>query len=422
MEILLTGVGAALLSENYSWLASGTLLADIPNFDGVQNAGDVFDRLLSPNPDPDTIPKALQTLWVIAMKGNMYRLVCLLGLFIGVVGVGFWCVKFYKTLEEGGIRPAMNDLILPLLLVILLSNGGEKLRDLTIYTRDMMSNINYNMNKVVDNEVSLQSAIRMISSADTVIAMVDNLYNECKKEVDISKFNTCVQKRQQDANSMIDVFGGKWPTGKMQEGNGAKWQEYKRKWIAFEKNYASNRFKVKDLVTAQSGTTDTLDISSVSLYDDQSTDQLRRVILSLRGAFLYMVEVMMLVTGLIGPVFVALSIFPFGHKPFLSWGISFLSLGFCKICFTLISGLSAIAMVYSGPDNVDMLVAAIVLGLLAPVLSFSIASGSGFSALSTISYSAQGFKINTGISSYNPSTGQGNPTVAPNSQPVVSGK
>jgi hypothetical protein len=52
-------------------------------------------------------------------------------------------------------------------------------------------------------------------------------------------------------------------------------------------------------------------------------------------------------------------------------------------------------------------VTAIVLGLLAPVLAFSIASGSGLSALNTIGYSSQSFGINTGISMFNPSTGQG---------------
>jgi hypothetical protein len=60
------------------------------------------------------------------------------------------------------------------------------------------------------------------------------------------------------------------------------------------------------------------------------------------------------------------------------------------------------AMVLSRPNNIDMLVALIVLGLLAPVLAFSIASGTGISALSTISYSAQPFKIGTGITPYSP--------------------
>jgi ABC-type transport system involved in cytochrome c biogenesis permease component len=116
---------------------------------------------------------------------------------------------------------------------------------------------------------------------------------------------------------------------------------------------------------------------------------------------------MMLVVGLMGPVPMALSMFPIGNKAIMTWLTTFLSLGFCKICFTLISGLSSLAMVYSEPNNVDMLVASMILGLLAPVLSFSVASGVGFSALSNISYSGQGFKMDSGIGLYNSGSGQG---------------
>jgi hypothetical protein len=86
-------------------------------------------------------------------------------------------------------------------------------------------------------------------------------------------------------------------------------------------------------------------------------------------------------------------------------GASFLSLGFCKICYSLISGLSALAMVYAGPETVDMLVASLILGLFAPVLSFGIASGSGIGILNTISYSSSTFGVNLGLSSYNPAVG-----------------
>ena len=65
-------------------------------------------------------------------------------------------------------------------------------------------------------------------------------------------------------------------------------------------------------------------------------------------------------------------------------------------------------MVLAEPGNVDMLVSVIVLGLLAPVLAFSIASGSGLSALSTISYSTSSFGIRTGITPYNPDTAANN--------------
>jgi hypothetical protein len=59
-------------------------------------------------------------------------------------------------------------------------------------------------------------------------------------------------------------------------------------------------------------------------------------------------------------------------------------------------------MVYAGPETVDMLVASLILGLFAPVLSFGIASGSGIGILNTISYSSSTFGVNLGLSSYNP--------------------
>jgi hypothetical protein len=72
----------------------------------------------------------------------------------------------------------------------------------------------------------------------------------------------------------------------------------------------------------------------------------------------------------------------------------------------LFSGLSAIAFVCAGPDNADMTVVAVVLGLLAPVLSFSIASGSGLSALSNVAQISQNFGLNTGAAYYVPGQGQ----------------
>jgi hypothetical protein len=77
-----------------------------------------------------------------------------------------------------------------------------------------------------------------------------------------------------------------------------------------------------------------------------------------------------------------------------------MTISFCKICYTLISGLLAITMVYAGPEGSDMTISSVVLGLLSPVLSFVIASNSGFSALSTVTHTAQSFGLNAGMSSY----------------------
>ena len=122
----------------------------------------------------------------------------------------------------------------------------------------------------------------------------------------------------------------------------------------------------------------------------------------------------MLVTALVGPVFLSLILFPGGTRPLMTWGVSFLTLGFCKICFSLISGLSSMAIVLAGPNNVDMMVTAVVLGLLAPVLAISVATGSGLATLSNVTQSAQGFGFNSGVGFYNLDSAKKNPS-SPNS-------
>jgi hypothetical protein len=65
-----------------------------------------------------------------------------------------------------------------------------------------------------------------------------------------------------------------------------------------------------------------------------------------------------------------------------------------------------------------MLVTSIVLGLLAPALAISVASGSGLATLSSVTQSAQGFGFNSGVGFYNIGGGQGSPS-SPNSSRKV---
>jgi hypothetical protein len=48
-----------------------------------------------------------------------------------------------------------------------------------------------------------------------------------------------------------------------------------------------------------------------------------------------------------------------------------------------------------------------VLGLLAPVLAISVATGSGLATLSNVTQSAQGFGFNSGVGFYNLGRGNG---------------
>jgi hypothetical protein len=383
------------------------------------------------------IPKALDEIWNIAMRGNMYKLTCSFGLLIAVIGVGFWCLKFYKALQEGTLQPAVNEMVFPLIIVIMLSNGGNNMRNVTMTVRDMLNGVNRSANTAIDADVSIKTALSILTGSNAAIAKASTLISSCDNVVADDNYTSCLARQAAVANVIIRQITKDWPPNDPNSSTTNKnpfWRNAIRSREAALKRYPvtaaeeSRRTRATSPSSAPSSSpspnpsaspspssspspspsssspSTTIPIVNsgsgelpvFSLARNADISGFEHIVSSFATSFLYIVEVLMLITGLVGPVFLGLSMFPVPTKPVIAWGVSFLSLGFCKICFTLISGLSAIAMVYAGFDQ-DMLVASIVLGLLAPVLSFGIASGSGLNALSSIGMISQNFGMNAGV-------------------------
>jgi hypothetical protein len=272
------------------------------------------------------------------------------------------------------------------------------MKDLTLANRDAMNNFSVTLNRVIDAEVNLRSATSVLSSFDTLISFTDGQVRACQSITELQRFEACMTQNGSIAQAVNLGISKIWPDT---TNDGAKWQKEIQDWKDYTANYTKNRFDLSKLESLKSGniTSKMLDIKNIHNFEDSAA--LRGVILSFKGSFLYIIEVMMLVTALVGPVFLSLTLFPGGTRPLMTWGVSFLTLGFCKICFSLISGLSSMAIVLAGPNNVDMMVTAVVLGLLAPVLAISVATGSGLATLSNVTQSAQGFGFNSGVGFYN---------------------
>jgi hypothetical protein len=374
------------------------------------------DLFAPPKIPTDPAPLALQQLWLVAMNGNLYKLVTSIGILIAVFAVGFWCVKFYQSIEEGGLRPAFKEMIYPAILIVLLSNGGGNMRNVTLASRDIMNNVNSSVNSVIDADVSIRSASQALSDNFVSQSIIGGLYRQCMASADLNKIKDCADATRIQINA---ITGGAAPA--LQVSSNEKYQEQLAKFTQKMKERNESRYKQVVAETIRRNEVNNTNTpiptnpalgkpdSTISVLDpsyfenDQALEGITKTIMSFRVAFIYVVEIMMIITGLIGPIFLGLSLFPVGTKPLIAWGISFLSLGFCKTCYTLISGLSSIAFVYAGPDNIDATTVAVVLGILSPVLAFSIASGSGINALNAISQPAQSGGLKIGLGYYNPS-------------------
>jgi hypothetical protein len=391
------------------------------------DVSDAFTRYLQGKAPLYEVPKALDDLWYMAMQGSLYKLVAFFGLFIAILATGFWCVRFYMSLEEGTMKPVVGQLVWPVIIVLLLANGGQRMGELTIGTRNILNAFNHAASEVVGAEVNLRSAFAALSGNHELRMAMGNYLNLCNQIKDYPRYLDCMNK----INVAMDVKQGNYERA-IKTSLPGQFQTKLDRWSDATKLLKTNVLKAKtpeeseqyaSLLAASgsssgnstgNGTTAPANSSTKTgiLPDgfnplDDNTYNTKEgitavieVLTGTRTAFMYILEAMMLVTGLIGPIFVALSLFPVGTKPMVAWAVSFVTIGFCKICYTLISGLSTIAMVYAGPNNSDMTVASVVLGLFAPVLSFVVASNSGFSTLSTVAYTGQSFGLNAGLSSY----------------------
>jgi hypothetical protein len=405
-------IAQALLAQEKS--IPGVTLLEPSTVPVAEPGAGLFDQLvnvITNNTEDTEIPASLNKLWKISMEGSMYKTMCFLAVLIAAFSIGFWCVRFYVALEEGGLRPAGKDFLIAMTLVVMLAQGGKNFRDLTLGARDAMNSFNVTLNRVIDAEVNLRSATSVLSSFDTLISFTDGQVRACQSITELQRFEACMTQNGSIAQAVNLGISKIWPDT---TNNGAKWQKEIQDWKDYTANYTKNRFDLSKLESLKSGNiaNKILDIKNIHNFEDSAA--LRGVILSFKGSFLYIIEVMMLVTALVGPVFLSLILFPGGTRPLMTWGVSFLTLGFCKICFSLISGLSSMAIVLAGPNNVDMMVTAVVLGLLAPVLAISVATGSGLATLSNVTQSAQGFGFNSGVGFYNLGEGKRNPS-SPNS-------
>jgi hypothetical protein len=361
----------------------------------------------------DVIVKSLDVMWRYALDGSMYKLTCGLGMFAAVVGVGFWAVKFYKALNESTLLPAVNEIVWPLLIVLLLANGGANIRNLTYGARGAINSINTSVYRVVDLDINYQTAFKVLARSSGDRYMMKYLYDSCEANIDVAKHRNCLAGVQSVMNIRLTGRFSALNTNSTKAEMAAAMQEFDRydQSVANQKATEAQRRTNKGevITTADDRVADPTKPAEIfnanrAPYGSEHGKSFQEGILATRKAFLYLVEVMMLVTGLVGPIFLGLSMFPVGNKPLLAWGSLFLSIGFCKICYTLISGLASVAMVLSGPKNVDMLIFSVVVGGLSPILAVTIASilsNALSSAAGQVGYQASNYGVNAGVA-YSP--------------------
>jgi hypothetical protein len=346
----------------FSLFDHGLLAIDVPNMD-------TLGRFLQKKAPLYDINKALDDLWYIAMQGNLYRLVTSLGLLVAVFAVGFWCVKFYIALDEGSLRPAVTQLVWPVVITIMLSNGGAKLRDTTMFARDTMNAINNSVNEVISAEVNLRAMYQTLTGNYELQLFIANQVSICNQIQDFSAFNKCMVA----ADAATSLKQGEFeqainkliPAALKSKVDPWKQSTERLKKVALKPKTPEEAQSQSAQVASNSGSTPAasgqtannsgnggstsaskeFNAMDIDTYTSDGLKSVTDILLSTRTAFLYVLESMMLVSGLLGPIFVALSLFPVGTKPIIAWQFPSFPLVFVR--FATISFLDYLQLRWS---------------------------------------------------------------------------
>ncbi|MEQ8469127.1 hypothetical protein [Coleofasciculus sp. E1-EBD-02] len=294
------------------------------------------------------IAAAMDGLWDEVLGGGLYLALVQLSLLFAVGTLVLFMVQWSQAVLNDDERKPMTDLIFPVIVVVLLANNGAVLADTTKAFRGIINQTNETLLSSVSASVSLQEAYQSVVGEIGAQSAIESLASNCQTIAEPTAQQNCLTDAAAQAQSLADQM-----------------QAPPSNWFS--------RFMdgVKDPVGAG--------VSAIA-----STIQLaiRGWIIAFGIAFQWTVEISLLLTGLIGPVAVGLSLLPVQAKAIYSWLIGFFSVGMVKIYFNVIVGLVATMVVNAGEN--DPMIFAFATGLLSPILAMILAAGGGMAVFNSI--------------------------------------
>ncbi len=307
--------------------------------------------------------------WEQALQGPLWDAVVNVGVFIAAACLALWCLNFARQWLEDQTSPrALQELIWPLIVIILLSNHGANLSLLCMGMRNVINGMNETLLTSVARGIDLEKTVSEIGQYDAASIQLAKLRSQCNQIVDKTKQEQCITLQTQAMGEILQQFNQQHPDS-----------QYGK---SLQDQIASAKQSIGDAINGAA-------IKTVnSIVFDPLVGLVKLVLVAFQSAFQQLVEVSLLLTAMMGPVAVGATLLPFGAKPLYAWFTAFWSVGLLKLAYNIITGLTAMAIYKTG--QTDTLASAVFFGLLAPLLAFAMAAGGGMAVFGGITSVAAG--------------------------------
>ena len=322
-------------------------IADIPVLDGRKQ----YEIIIGDSAYvQDAIAKAFNDTWKDALLGAadgttspLYGALANVGACIAVIAILFWVIQWAKAmLDDAGINH-FDRLIWPMIVVIFLVNDGFLLAHSTLGLRGTVNALNAMVMKGTQRGMDLEKSYRDLSRTLGDKELARAQYLACLEEKDEAAQNKCLKDRKAEADKTAQ---------------GENWFGY---WLD---KLGSAVGKVGQSLE---------NLQNVGFW-------IVRLLFSVMGvAFQWMAELSMLLVALIGPLAVGVTLLPVtgSQKPLIAWIIAFMTIGFAKMMFAVMIGLTAVVMSKTEITDFNSMVFSFITGFGAPLLSTMVSKNGG---------------------------------------------
>ncbi len=289
---------------------------------------------------------------------SLYGVLCWLGTIFAVGTLIFLVIELYKDLSDG--KPnALSILIWPLIVAFLLANQGQLLAQITLGLRSILNQVNTQVLAITLSGVKLDELYQQANGNIALQGLISVSFGACRSltgEAQAQCLNQAVNQAQTLVNDYKSAFGG-------------------GSWLDGIQNFLNS---IGSAITGNG-----VDAGIFGLLKPVWMPIVVSVLYWMQIAYQNLLEAGLLITALFGPIAVGGSLLPYGPKSIFAWLTGFFAIGFARICFNIIVGLSAV--VATDSQGGDPFWFALFAGLFAPILASGLATGSGFIVWTSVS-------------------------------------
>jgi hypothetical protein len=305
----------------------------------------------------------------------LFGVICYVGFVFATGSLLFFAISQFKLWHEGNYQEYFLNLVWPLAISILLFNNGQLLANFSFQMRGFINETNQDVLERVAKSVSLQEAFNNLQKTVGARIIVADYIQQCEN-LSGDDQNQCLENvrvQVEDERKKIEEQKGDDPRAKIVN------------------TFFSDINDLFLLVTSPAGygVKKTLELIMPSWES-----VIFSVLAGMMRAYQHFVEIALFLTTLVGPLAVGGSLLPVENKPFFAWLIGFFSIGFSKLTFNMVAGLSAVAAAENYSVGGDQIPIYIIFALFAPVLASGLALFGGMAtwhSITSATESAVGF-------------------------------